>query len=318
MFNWIEEQLLSVQDKLPLKNTLNYGRVNRYVVDVILAKLYLNAEIYIGQNKYTEAITVLKDVIDNGGYSPEPASTYKDLFGAENNLSSEMIFPVIFDGMNSTCYGGTKYLISASYDNDMAQHFGTSEGWSGLRALENLVDKFGSDDVRALFWTEKRTKETYSWTDFNAGYSVIKYTNLKRDGTAGSHELFPDTDFPLFRLSDVYLMYAEAVLRGGSGGDLGVALGYVNELRSRALAPQINNSGLTLDFLLDERCRELYWEGHRRTDLIRFGKFTNSYKWNWKNGVYVGTTNISDDYTVFPLPVSELAANKNLIQNKGY
>ena len=316
LFEWIEEQLLSVQDKLPQKNTLNYGMVNMYVVDVILAKLYLNAEIYIGQKKYTEAVTVLKDIIDNGGYSLE--QKYKNLFGAENDLSPEMIFPVIFDGTNSTCYGGTKYLISASYDNEMAQQFGTSEGWSGLRALENLTDKFNGNDTRALFWTEKRTRETYSWTDFNQGYSVVKYTNLKRDSTAGSHELFPDTDFPLFRLGDVYLMYAEAVLRGAAGGDMATALGYVNELRLRASASQINNNELTLDFLSDERCRELYWEGHRRTDLIRFGKFTNGYKWNWKNGIYTGTANISDNYSVFPLPVTELAANKSLIQNRGY
>jgi hypothetical protein len=318
LFNWIEEQLLSVAEKLPLKSAATYGRINKYAVDMILAKLYLNAEVYIGQNKYSEAIVVLKDIIDNGGYSLEPI--YKNLFGAENDLSAEMIFPIIFDGMNSTCYGGTKYLISASYDNDMAGMFGTSEGWSGLRALESLVDKFSSsaDDQRALFWTEKRTKETYSWTDFNAGYSVVKYTNLKRDSTAGSHELFPDTDFPLFRLGDVYLMYAEAVLRGGNGGDLATALSYVNELRSRAFAPQINNSELTLGFLLDERCRELYWEGHRRTDLIRFEKFTDNYKWNWKNGMYVGTTSINSNYSVFPLPVTELAANRSLIQNEGY
>jgi hypothetical protein len=316
LFTWIEEQLKSVLGSLPEKSELTYGRMNDYVVYTILSKMYLNAQIYIGQDKYSEAITCLKEIINSGEYILD--LVYKNIFGAQNNLSTEIIFPIIFDGMNSTCYGGTIYLTSAAYDNEMSPSFGLSDGWSGLRALENLVDKFEAGDVRALFWTEKRTKETGAWSDFNSGYSVVKYTNLNNDGTAGSHTLFPDTDFPLFRLADVYLMYAEAVLRGGSGGSLATALGYVNDLRSRAGVSQINNSSLTLDFILDERCRELYWEGHRRTDLIRFDSYTKNYKWNWKNGVFVGTTNISDNYSIFPIPVQELAANKNLVQNKGY
>ncbi|MDR1544722.1 MAG: RagB/SusD family nutrient uptake outer membrane protein [Prevotellaceae bacterium] len=316
MFSYIENQLKSVENLLPEKSEINYGRVNNYVVYTVLAKLYLNAEVYINQNKYTDAIDYLKKIIDSGKYELTPI--YTEIFGADNNLSTEMIFPVIFDGMNSTCYGGTKYLISAAYDNDMAPQFGIDEGWSGIRALENLVDKFSANDARALFWKEKRTKETYSWSDFNSGYSVVKYTNLKNNGDNGSHVIFPDTDFPMFRLTDVYLMYAEAVLRGGAGGDLATALDYVNDIQDkRGLAP-ISNAKLTLDFLLDERCRELYWEGHRRTDLIRFGKFTKDYKWNWKNGVFVGTANINDYCKIFPLPVQELAANKNLKQNTGY
>ncbi|MDR0828832.1 MAG: RagB/SusD family nutrient uptake outer membrane protein [Prevotellaceae bacterium] len=318
-FTWLENQLKSVENILPEKSDLNYGRVNNYVIYTILSKLYLNAEVYIGQNKYDEALVYLRKIIESPDYNlSELDKPYKNNFGAENNLSNEIIFPIIFDGMNSTCYGGITYLATAAYDNDMAPNFGLSEGWSGIRALENLVDKFETADTRALFWTEKRTKETYSWSDFNSGYSVVKYTNLKNDGTKGSHELFPDTDFPMFRLADVYLMYAEAVLRGGSGGDLATAVTLVNKVRNRAEVSPINNSNLTLDFLLDERCRELYWEGHRRTDLIRFGKFTKDYKWNWKNGVYVGTTNINDDYKIFPLPVQELSANKGLTQNKGY
>jgi tetratricopeptide (TPR) repeat protein len=316
IFAWLENQLKSAENLLPEKSEINYGRVNNYVIYTVLAKLYLNAEVYIEENRYSEAIDYLKKIINSNEYELTPI--YTQIFGAENHLATEMIFPVIFDGMNSTCYGGTKYLISAAYDNDMALQFGIDEGWSGIRALENLVGKFNDADARALFWKEKRTKETYSWSDFNSGYSTVKFTNLKNDGTNGSHAIFPDTDFPMFRLADIYLMYAEAVLRGGAGGDLATALNYINDIQAnRGLAP-VSSAKLTLDFLLDERCRELYWEGHRRSDLIRFGKFTKDYKWNWKNGVYVGTTNINDDYKIFPLPVQELAANKNLKQNRGY
>jgi hypothetical protein len=122
----------------------------------------------------------------------------------------------------------------------------------------------------------------------------------------------------MYRLADVYLMYAEAVLRGGTGGDRTTALGYINDLRDRANVSTISDAQLTLEFLIDERARELYWEGHRRTDLIRFDMFTANYRWPWKNGVYLGTTTISDIYKIFPIPAAELAANSNIKQNKGY
>ncbi|HCC32267.1 MAG TPA: RagB/SusD family nutrient uptake outer membrane protein, partial [Marinilabiliales bacterium] len=130
-----------------------------------------------------------------------------------------------------------------------------------------------------------------------------------------------DTDFPVFRLADAYLMYAEAVLRGGTGGDASTALGYVNQLRERAYgntSGNISSSELDLDFILDERCRELYWEGHRRTDLVRFNKFTgDSYLWAWKGNLQAGRS--TDSYRdVYPIPVDDLNANKNLTQNDGY
>ena len=144
---------------------------------------------------------------------------------------------------------------------------------------------------------------------------------MQSNGQPGSNLSFVDTDFPVFRLADVYLMYAEAVVRGGSGGSLNTALGYINELRERAFddgAGQINTSDLTLDFLLDERARELYWEGHRRTDLIRYGRFSEtSYLWPWKGGVKEGRS-IASYYDLFPLPSSDLGANPKLQQNPGY
>jgi hypothetical protein len=156
---------------------------------------------------------------------------------------------------------------------------------------------------------------------FTEGYLSAKFKNLTSTGVKGQNPTFVDTDFPMFRLADVYLMYAEAVLRGGSGGDLPTALGYVNQIRQRAYgntSANITTNDLTLAFVLDERGRELYWEAHRRTDLIRYGLFTGDrYLWSWKGNVKDGAGTDSH-YDVFPLPASDRAVNTNLQQNPGY
>ena len=116
-------------------------------------------------------------------------------------------------------------------------------------------------------------------------------------------------------------MYAEAVLEGGAGGDMSLALDLVNELRFRAYgepAGNISMADLNLDFILDERARELHWECTRRTDLVRHGKLTNgSYTWPWKGGVAEGVA-VDEKYNIFPIPASDLTANPNLVQNPGY
>ncbi|MCU4163988.1 RagB/SusD family nutrient uptake outer membrane protein [Carboxylicivirga caseinilyticus] len=326
LFPWIESELLACEDNLPAKSELNYGKVTNGVIWMVLAKMYLNAEVYIGESKYTESLTYLNKIM-NEGYLLDTRYSY--MFGADNDLSPEIIFPIIFDGKKATTYGGTTYLMAASWGSDMepGSNFGLGQSWSGLRAKETLSNLFDDNDARAMFWTDKRTLETSVLNDFNFGYSVIKYTNIKRSDPLnvsvenrefGSDNQFPDTDFPMYRLADAYLMYAEAVLRGGTGGERSTALGYINEIRSRANASTISDSDLTLDFILQERSRELYWEGHRRTDLIRFNQFTANYAWPWKNGVYSGTANINEIYKVFPIPAAELVANSNIEQNPGY
>jgi hypothetical protein len=128
----------------------------------------------------------------------------------------------------------------------------------------------------------------------------------------------PDTDFPMFRVSDAYLMYAEANLRNPAAGDKNTALGYVNQIRARANATPITSANLTLDFILDERGRELFWECHRRTDLIRFGKFTGGAKiWQWKGGAINGTATASFR-DLMPIPAKTIQANPTLTQNPGY
>lgn len=175
-------------------------------------------------------------------------------------------------------------------------------------------------DSRALFYTEGQNLDIADISLFTEGYAITKFKNLASDGTPGSHPTFVDTDYALFRIEDVMLMMAEAILR--SNGSAADALPYVNAVRQRAYgggtAANISAGELTLDFILDERARELYWEGHRRTDLVRFGKFSEtSYLWPWKGGVKEGVST-SKHLDVFPIPASDRGANPNLEQNDGY
>jgi hypothetical protein len=177
-----------------------------------------------------------------------------------------------------------------------------------------------SFDRRALFVTDGQTLDIDDIAQFSNGYAVAKWRNVTSDGFPGSHPTHVDTDFPMFRLADVYLMYAEAVLRGG-GGNLNTALNYVNQVRERAYdgpSGDITSNDLDLDFILDERARELLWEGHRRTDLIRFGRFANTdYLWQWKGGVKEGAA-VDNHFNVYPIPSADIGANPNLKQNQGY
>lgn len=531
LFNYVESELLAIESELAAPRSNEYGRADQAALWMLLAKLYLNAEVYTGQNKYTEAVTYSSKVI-NAGFSLE--DDYTHLFLADNHTSDEIIFPIVQDGLSVRTWGGSTFLVHAPVGGSMSPaEFGIDGGWSGLRttkefvgkfldletlapkvksaaapavypviyvpggyqsgsgysegdwspdvapvlgsvnsddnyegyiyfsdaaefkftegpnwdvnwgddgadgilepnganlsvaeagyykinvnladmtytvtkthwgiigsaspngwdadtdmefdpatktwiaeidlgageikfranddwainygdngadgtleqdganiaiasggsykitmSLENpdytyMVEKFSSDG-RALFYTDGQNLEIDDLFEFTEGYAITKWKNVTSTGETGSDLTHPDTDIPLFRLADAYLMYAEAVLRGGSGGDISTALGYVNELRERAYGDDFGNmtqADLTLDFILDERARELYWEGHRRTDLIRFGKFTGSdYVWAWKGAVKEGVA-VDDKYQLFPLPASDVGANPNLTQNTGY
>lgn len=174
-------------------------------------------------------------------------------------------------------------------------------------------------DRRGMFFTQGQTLDIEDVTPFTQGYAVTKFSNLRSTGGPGSNLDHVDTDFPLFRLADAYLMAAEAALRGG--GSVGQAVEYFNRVRERAYKGSIGNvttSELTLEMILDERGRELYWECHRRTDLIRFGQFTDGgYVWNWKGGVIDGQQ-VPSFRNIYPIPEADLNANPNLRQNQGY
>ena len=324
LFNYIESELKAIEPDLIDARQNEYGRADKAADWTLLAKLYLNAKVFTGQERNTDCITYCKKVID-AGYSLKPE--YKDLFLADNNVNNnEVIFSVNFDGIHTQTWGGTTFIIHAAVGGSMTPaDYGIDGGWAGTRTTSAFVNKFpdvtGTTDKRAMFYTDGQKLEINDVGKFTDGYAITKFKNITSTGTPGSDLTFPDTDFPMFRLADVYLMYAEAVVRGGAGGDMATAVNLVNKLRERAYG---NNSGditandLTLDFILDERARELYWEAQRRTDLIRFGKFTGGdYLWPWKGGVKEGTATDSH-YDLYPIPASDITSNPNLVQNPGY
>ena len=319
LFEYIESELLAIEGDLPATRENEYGRVDKAAAWTLLSKLYLNAEVYIGQDRYSDARVFAERVLDDGGYYLE--EDYEHLFLADNDNSPEIIMPVRFHGQNTRSYGGTNYIINAAIGGNMsASDFGLpGGGWAGLRVTPQFVDKFEDNDGRGLFHTDGQTLEINDFRDFTNGYAVTKWKNITSDGSPTSSQEFVDTDYPMFRLADVYLMYAEAVLRGG--GDETRALDYVNELRERAYGDDSGNitaAKFNLEFILDERARELYWEGHRRTDLVRYGLFTSDqYVWAYKGGVQEGA-GTADFYNVYPIPASDVNANLNLFQNEGY
>lgn len=318
LYAYVESELLAIADKITSVGSQEYGRASQGAVWTLLAKLYLNAEVYTGTAKWAETVMYCEKVIA-AGYSLD--SEYKNLFLADNNTTTGLIFPVVFDGQYTQTWGGTTFIIHAAVGGSMpASDFGINGGWAGARTTATFVDKFDSNDSRGMFYTDGQTKEVDNLQDFTNGYAVTKYKNLTSTGAQGSHIEHPDTDFPMFRLADVYLMYAEAVVRGG-GGSATTALEYVNALRERAFGNEggdITAGELNLDFLLEERARELYWEAQRRTDLVRFGKFDSSeYLWEWKGGTQAGV-GFDSKYNIFPIPSSDIGANPNLKQNPGY
>ena len=528
VFAYIESELKAIEPLMVDARQNEYGRADKAAVWTLLAKLYLNAEVYTGTAKNTECVEYCDKVIA-AGYTLEP--NYQKNFLTDNYTSTEMIFPVVFDGLHAKTYGGMDYIIFASVGGNMVpKDFGISGGWGGNRTTKNLVHKFfpnlsgplqispvyvpkkssypvlhvpgsyqgwdpsknntvvasvkgdgnyegylyfadantqfkftvganwdenygddgangtldrnganivaaeagyyklnvnmndytytmskttwgiigsatkdgwnsdqnmtydaatdlwtatldlavgeikfranddwglnyGDDgpngkleqnganiavgtagtydvvlklgipdytytvtrksyDHRALFHTSGQNLEIAKiQDDFTQGYAITKFKNVSSTGAPGAATDFVDTDFPMFRLADVYLMYAEAVLRGG-GGSSSKALQLVNELRTRAYggdsAGNITSGDLTLDFILDERARELYWECTRRTDLIRYGRFTSgTYVWPWKGNVKEGT-GVDGHFNLFPIPASDKGANPNLQQNPGY
>lgn len=346
IFSFVESELLEIETLLKESGTNEYGRVDRVAAWALLSKLYLNAEVWINEDRYTDAVTYSLLAI-NSSYSINTTdangngSAYDELFMADNNSNgaqNEFIFALNFDGNSSRTYGGTTFLVHASRGGSMdASAAGINGGWEGLRTTKALVNKFDYAvtntedgdpvewaDGRAMFYTDGQNLEINTISNtFTDGYAITKFTNIDSNGNAGSDEGgdFVDTDLPLIRVAEMYLNYTEAVLRGGAGGDLQTATSYINELRERAFG---NNSGnissadLSLDFIIDERARELYWEGQRRTDLIRFEEFTtSSYLWPFKGGAKAGTS-VSDFRNLFPLPSNIILINTNLTQNPGY
>lgn len=316
---FVISELNAISGRLPLPRQGQYGRADRGAAAMLLAKLHMNSGVYTGTARYAEARAAIESVIDASGYQLD--DRYRDIFLADNHTSPEIIFPVPQDGLNTQSWGGTTFLVHAAVGGNMkAADYGIDFGWWGLRVKPQVSALFPAGDGRqSLFFTNGQSMGINNLTDFRQGFALPKYQNVTSTGAPGSHLTFPDVDYPMFRLGDAYLMYAEAVLRGG-GGTRARALQLVNALRTRAYgntSGNITDAQLTLAFIKDERARELIWEGHRRTDLVRFGQFAEAGVWAFKGGVAAGRTTESFR-NLYPLPASELLANPNLKQNPGY
>jgi len=320
VYNYIVSELTAIRGDLPQPGPDTYGRATGPAADMLLAELYLNAGVYTGTPDYADALTSAEAVINSGAYSLDP--NYQHMFMADNNTSPEIIFAITQDGTRTQTYGGVTFLVHAEVGGTMnAGTYGIDGGWYGLRLKPEAYQRFASGDHRSsYFYSSGQTVDISSIPNFNDGIAAPKFRNVTSTGQAGSNPTFVDTDFPVFRLGGAYLIYAEAVLRGG-GGTRTQALAYVNALRERAYgntSGDITDAQLTLPFILDERGRELLWEAHRRTDLIRFGEFTGGdYVWSWKGGTQSGVA--TDSFRdLYPLPASDLVANPHLTQNPGY
>lgn len=319
LFNFIEKELLEVAAILPEARKNEYGRVSRAAAWSLLAKNYLNAQVYTGTARNADCLNYAKKVID-AGYTLN--ANYKQVFNADNDKrTNEIIFPIEADVAHTTTWGATTYLVNGPIVGSMkSSDYGVLSGWNSFRTLREFVSIFKAEDKRGDFWINGQSLDVEDPAASSQGYGLVKFTNLKDDGTYTTDEGLVSTDFPMIRLADVYLMYAEAVLRGG-GGSVQEALTLVNAIRQRGYgssAGTIEQAQLTLDFILAERGRELFWECTRRTDLIRFGKFTGSaYLWQWKGGDMNGRS-VDTKFNLYPIPTTDMSANPNLIQNAGY
>ena len=335
LFEYIESELKELGESLPSRN---YGHFTKSAANALLARLYLNAEVYTGAARWNDCIAACNKVIEDGYNTLAPS--YSSLFNADNDKrTDEIIFALACDATHTVAWGAGTYLVCASrFDNydGILEDFGVATYWNCLRVRPQLVDLFTDGDSRAMFCSRDRKlydeapedfyedpddtkykyrdreKEISKHDDVTTGWEMTKWTNLTDEGEVASDTRVngAETDYPMFRLADVYLMAAEATLRGGTGAQK-TALEYVNLVRERAFggaSGDIASSDLTLDFILDERARELYSEGVRRTDLIRFGKYTSGYNWNWKGGVLEGK-DVDKKYCVLPIPEAELSAN---------
>ena len=317
-----------------------YPRADKGSAAGLLARLYLNSEVYTGAPRWSEAKALCEDIFAMG-YSLCPS--YADLFRGDNGSNpdalGEFLWVIDYDAGNTESYGGTSYILSASLAStditDESRPNGQRNGWAGLRVPYEFVSQYygvsgqnyetgeyESADRRGEIFYIKGRNESMDGAlyDFMSGWSCLKFNNIPHDQTNQSYlpvsilKSFSDVDFPMIRLAEIYLIYAEACMRLGQPGP---ALPYLQQLSARAgvSAP----TEITADFLAAERARELLWEAHRRTDLIRYGLYdTPDYLWPYKGGDTFAGQAFPAYKCLFPIPPTELATNRHLVQNPGY
>lgn len=317
----------------------NYPRADKGAVLGLLARMYLNAEVYTGTPMWQEAKDACEDIFTMG-YSLCPE--YTDLFRGDNGENpealNEVLFGISYDAEQTQSYGGTSYLtlaaIAATDVSSTQMINGVNDGWGGIRVPYEYVEKYfnvrnadysaGTYDVNdkrgRMFYIKGRSESMDgALYVFLNGWSCLKFNNIPHNmdqdsylATAAS-KAYSDIDFPMIRLGEIYLIYAEACMNLGQAN---TALPKVQDLAARAgvTAP----TSITQEWLIEERARELMWEGHRRTDLIRYGKFTSSsFLWTYKGGSFSGQ-GFDDHMKIFAIPASELASNPELHQNPEY
>ena len=320
MYRYVVSELQAIVDSLPTPNgAITYGRATPAVANMLLAELYLNAGVYSGTDDDAHALTAVASVINSGQYTLE--SNYRHNFTSDNNTSTEVIFAAIQDGSHTQTWGGMTFLVHAGCGGSMVPaNYGIDYCWGGYRMKQQAFRLFGPGDVRgSFFYTSGQTDSVIDIGTFTNGIAGPKFTNKTSTGGPGSQTTMIDTDFPIFRLGEAYLIYAEAAVRTGNNVAQGVT--YFNYLRERAFGDashDITAGQMTLDTILAERGRELLFEARRRTDLIRFGLFTGgTYVWAWKGNLPGGTATDAK-YNLYAIPLNELSANPNLKQNPGY
>ncbi len=355
VFNYVEKELLDLvkdDSAMPAARS-NYPRADKGACWGLLARLYLNAEVYTKTARWEDAKKACEKVIGLG-YSL--ATNYSDIFRGDNgqnpDVLNELIFAADYQDKISQSYGGTSFLCFASVaekDVTAVSHpNGVNNGWGGLRVPYQFVVKYFNPTKPALDDKGRYVDANYSITDkrgkffnltvagamryedipseeaiydFQYGWGCLKFNNIPHDKTAAEFnedaksKEFSDIDFPLIRLGEIYLIYAEACMNLSDANNA-TALGYLKALTDRAgvTAP----TSISQDYLVAERARELMWEGHRRTDLIRYGLFdSDKYLWPWKGGVKDGT-GFPAYKNIFAIPPGEMTANPELVQNEGY
>lgn len=347
LFNFVVSELKAIEEDLasPAATSIS-SQANKAAAWMLLSRLYLNAEVYTGTAKWDSCKIYADKVIADGTYSL--ADDYRHNFSADNGFEDgnpEMIFAWEQDGVNTQGYVGSTFIIESSSDPVYVRaedfHGLTSNtNWNGNRARKDFLDimvdtlaTYGNGPVPTddslfsqapdgrIFLKRKKSFDIPSpASNADYGIGVYKFTARNHDGTQAEnyHPAYASTDFPVFRLADAYLMRAEANFRLG---DVSSAVSDINIVRERAYGDESGNiSEVDLDanFILDERAREFYYEAQRRTDLVRFGQFSNgTYSWQWKGGTFEGIAT-SSHLDVFPIPGDEVSANPNIGQNEGY
>lgn len=317
-----------------------YPRADKGSVSGLLARMYLNSKVYTGVERWAEAKAVCEDIFSMGyALCPDYSALFRGDNGENVQAREEMLWAVSYNAEKTQSYGGTSYLLSATLAStditDESRPNGQRNGWAGLRVPYEYVDRYfnvsGQDYQTGLYEVADKRGEMFyikgrsesmdgALYSFMNGWSCLKFNNIPHDQTNESFlsvsavKAFSDVDYPMIRLSEIYLIYAEACMNLGVESD---ALPKLEKLSARAgvEAPV----EITQDFLVAERARELMWEGHRRTDLIRYGLFCGSdYLWPYKGGDSFAGQPFPEYRSIFPIPPTELAANDQLKQNPGY